>query len=694
MSLPAPPVDLVGHCSIIHNNTLYVYTPAAFLSLPLKRDAKWKTLPMGQVVEGAACVRGSVDGNPNNLGLYLVGGKSKSPDYLGLQRYSFADQKWESIIPVSKDVQNRVNHAAIYINASASLLVYAGSQAEDSNPSTQSFLISVTPPHNVRSFNSYVPPAFRPILLPWSEDKAVMVGGGPGNTKVFSFNAEQGWQDTGANLAKPLPEMSKVRCAMVLGNDGSKVLEVFDMSVSPNAVSRYTMVTPGGTPAPPGQEVGIARPKRRKRELTLASYPSYNGTFAPKTTRSEYSLAQDANGLVVISGGNKQDPIALFDQSRNSWLNTTDFFVDSVKAAQATPTPTGTSDGRTGMITDIVVPTTTGSAAAAGSNRRTLTIIGATLGALLGLAALLIIVLLLLGWKRRRGKYPSDEKSEHRLSDGDQFDFQDQGMQPLTRSVQPMARGPVPSSDSWALVTGKADDLSKPATTFDDMLTGKPSKGGSPLRNVETVPTSETKPTLGVPLPSDGSQRLTDEGWSKYFQSDTASGYNNNNYPNGLRSTTSSQDSKSDYHGTSWGGVGDFKAGPPPGREQPHPLGQVASGSPSTEHVPTFGSLAATNSMRAKISSGDSISIASDEYDFEQAVAEVGGRSTVDDRVASSTYSASLYVPHDSSSFVLPSDTDRWTRDGGESMVSNARTTGPPPLISSDISWLNLGKKR
>ncbi|WEW61615.1 hypothetical protein PRK78_007106 [Emydomyces testavorans] len=728
MSFPKPPVDFEGHCSIIFNNTLYVYTPTTFQSLPLTRNATWKELPMGQPVEGATCVKGSVDGKPNNLGFYVVGGKSTSSDYLGLQRYSFADGKWESIFPATKDVQNRVDHASLYLNASASLLVYAGSQDGNTNPSTQSFLISVTPPFNVQSYNSYVPPAFRPMLLPWSEDKAVMIGGGPQNTKLFSFSAAEGWRDTGAELANALPEKSKVQCAIVSGADGSRILEIFDMSVSPNSVNRFALLMPGGAPAPPGRAVGTgpsvnldSKPalKGQKRDIDLANYPPYNHTFAPTTIRNGFSLAQDANGLVVISGGNKQDPLAIFDQSTNSWLNATEFFVGTAKSVSlsSTPTPSSTSSSPTEVVS---TPTATSSGLLSGdkdgSNRRTLTIIGTTLGVLLGVSALVIIILLVLWWKKHKNKSSGLGESKRRSSDDD-FGFRDQGMEPLTRSVQPMARGPVPSADSWAIVTGQTDEhLSKPPfASLNSPASGSSIIGRSPLRNVEAHPSDSTivpltksrAPVMESPV-NDG-QRLTDEGWSKYFQGDThISGYGNGS----LRSTFSSQETKSDYRDSLWphssAEIPALSIGIPRGSQ---PLGQVTSGSPNTAHNPALGTLVAQHGLKAKISSGDSISIASDDYfdegadtpsshispdTREDSTMMAFGSSLREERVPSSTYSASSYQPNDSDSFVAAGQSDRpptqWPREVHGSQFSGKRA--PSTQLSSDISWLNLGKNR
>lgn len=711
MSFANPPVNLQHHCSIIFNDTLYVYTPTAFLSLPLKRNAKWNRLGLGHSVEGGACVKGSVDGNPANVALFVVGGKSTSSDYPGLQRYSFHDDTWHIISPTSKDIQNRTDHSAIYIEAAASILVYAGSQNGDTNPSTQSFMISIHPPYTVQSYNSYVPPAYRPTLLPWSADRAVMVGGGLGNTKVFSFSAAEGWHDTGASLASPLPDRAESQCAMISGADGSKILEIFDMNVSPNQVRRYAMLLEGGVPAPPDHQVGAGSNSKfkrnflrgRRRDITLASYPKYNDTWASTDTRTGFSLAQDANGLVVISGGDKQQSIAVFDQSTNSWLNASHFFGTT---RTSSPTSTSTPSSTAATITDAVTSTTATAQpslssvdATNSSNKRTLTIIGATLGALLGLAALLIIVLLLLGWKKRKNKHSTQSQSKRRLGADDTGRFEDQGMEPLTRSVQPMARGPVPSADSWAIVTGQANEsVSRPPfTSFDDLLSSNSPKIHSPLRNAATnLPGDGSFATTSPELSRDmrsvndvqPGDRFTDEGWGKYFQANNQlSGYGNGS----VRSTTSSQRTMSDYRNSAWphssAEIPALSVGIP---EEPRPFGKVTSGSPSTEHTPDLGRLVAQHGLKAKISSADSLSIASDDA-YGDGLSDVRG-----ERVASSTYSASLYQPTDSNSFAAGERESnhpmtQWHRESRGSDFLGELSSGPAPF-SSDISWLNLGK--
>lgn len=74
MTSPQPPSALDGRCSAIYDNTLYVYTSSALLSLPLESGAEWNSLDAGQSVTGAVCVTGNIDDTSDDQALYVVGG--------------------------------------------------------------------------------------------------------------------------------------------------------------------------------------------------------------------------------------------------------------------------------------------------------------------------------------------------------------------------------------------------------------------------------------------------------------------------------------------------------------------------------------------------------------------------------------------------------------------------------------------
>ena len=634
MPPPAPPVALKDHCSVIENDTLYVYSPAAFQSLPLRSDAQWSQEPMGISVTGATCVQGGIDGDNSRPALYVVGGStnSSSIQYPGLQRYDFQDKRWDTVTPIVPVTQNRQSHGATYLNSSSSIVVYAGSQNGDSNPSTQTFLMSTVPPYGVQAYQSQgAPPAVRPLMMAWNNDLAVMMGGGPSNNQLYTFGPQEGWQNVGVTLTGGLPDSSVAQCGLLSLGDGSKVLETFDMSQSPNSVTRTVILNPGGIPAAPGQSVGKRTSeeppaKRQRRDLTLNDLPKYNGTLAPKATRNGFSLAQGADNRIVISGGSTEDPLCIFNQDDNSWLNATQFLQG--KASQVSIGGGNNSPASSATPAPSSSPTTSSSDNGGSSKSHVLTILGAVLGAIFGLAALCIIALLLLRFlKKRKGearrRRSLDFPVDHKDPDS-QFGMDDRDTSPLSLAPQPMGRGPVPLSASAAVFSGQTQGQQKsispvpnnasvrPAATNsnagygqrapdnesgfytgpttnstrlaqrkpgDDTTFGQgtganpivassiPVRTRSPL--VSPQP-EETRPNTGAADASSGeidpslhgTNRRTDEGWAKYFQG-------SNTIADG-RSTYASQASESDYRGSYWRDVdnqtGERRKSPGPGR--------------------------------------------------------------------------------------------------------------------------------
>ncbi|KAL2004208.1 hypothetical protein VTN02DRAFT_5351 [Thermoascus thermophilus] len=725
MSLPTPPVKLEDHCSVIHNNTLYVYTPKSFLSLPLELNGKWKQLPKGLAVSGATCVKGGVDGDNSQAALYVVGGTTDSADYYGLQRYSFQKGQWEALDLLTEDIRNRTHHGAAYLNTTSSILVYAGSQDGNANPSTQTFTISTSPPYDVTSYMSQgALPAVSPMLLPWDDSRAALLGGDTSSTRVFVFNPEEGgWADSGASLAQGLPD--QVRCALVQGSDGSKVLETFDMSTSPNTVTRVALLDAGGVPARPGQLVGTSSSSTdthltsQKRDLTLADYPPYNGTFAPKEPRTGYSLAQDRNGLVVISGGSETDPICIFDQSANRWL-------DASRVFDGDNVATATGASGTGAATLIA----SGSSSAAigsgeSSKSRTNTIIGAILGSILGFAALLVIALLVLRRLRKKKQMEGrKERNGESSDDPERLNFQGQGMEPLARSAFPMARGPVPSADSFAIMSGKySEKFAEARGQGYGQSPREPSK--SPLTTILSSRadgatsamsgSDQRSPQRCSPDDRPRGDRRTDEGWSRYFQDNDATDLVRMESTRSAVTSVSAKSASSD--GSVWpraavAGVTPLNIGV---LDQLKPLGRVHSGSPSTEHVfwDTEGrGVGVQPGQSAQISSVDSVSLASDDGDLPRPDAFSSGiRASVQEgwsqrdprdslRPPSSTYSNSLHVPPAARE---PSTAQErlWTQSrGNDTTRSSARQSSvviqdyfgeqPHSNINSDMSWLNL----
>ncbi|KAK4942736.1 hypothetical protein LTR66_014669, partial [Elasticomyces elasticus] len=449
MPAPQPPVALEGHCSAIHDGTLYVLSPNAFQSLPLKQNATWTEAPMGLSVTSPSCVKAVPGQDDSQAALYVVGGSSNDSRYHGLQRYVFANQSWEALTPLAEVLKGRTNHSVAYLHDSSSILVYAGTQpGEGSELSSQTFLISTIAPYQVRSFVSDAPPASSPILQPWNSSHAVVLGGGESNTGIYLFGPDRGWRPLGTDLTTGLAP--GVQGAIVDGDDGSKVLETFDMSATPNRVSQIVLLGAGGRTASTGQTIGGSSSRKRKRGLNLGDWPAYNSSLAPTTPRSDYSVAQDPDGLTVISGGSADSPLSLFDQRQNSWVDTGSFFQGKSGGNQV---PLGAPTATT-PSSSLPSPTTSSSSASGSAvvglgqtnKERTLRTLGITLGVLCGIAALFIFLLLLLRWRKMRQKRNEesyvDEKEKNRMS------FADRGASFMREAGGSMVNSPVPQSNN------------------------------------------------------------------------------------------------------------------------------------------------------------------------------------------------------------------------------------------------------
>ncbi|KIW06709.1 uncharacterized protein PV09_02408 [Verruconis gallopava] len=566
MSMPKPPFELVNHCSAVWNQTLYVYSPQGFASLPLEQDAQWQTLDPGISVTGGQCVPAMITGSE---ALYIVGGTTNGSaaltNYPGLQRYDFNAGTWETITPASTVTQNRVKHGAAFIANTGSIVVYAGTQ--DPNASglgQETFAISTSAPYDVTSYNSQGAPALTsPMLMPWSADQLVLIGGSADNTQVWLFGAIPGWTNLGTSLPSGLDLDSPTKmCTVVAGTDGSRVLEVYDMGVSPNVVTRYALLV-NGSPAPVGDEVAppsattsaSRRRLRTKRDLTIANWPAYNSTLAPTTTRSGFSLAEDVDGLAVISGGNNDDPIALFNQTTNSWQNATSFFVkEQVPLTTATSSLSSSAAATSTAAfssTSSSVPTSASSGVlgTGQSKSKVLTTLGATLGAILGLAAILIIILLLLRYKKLQQKRSGrgvNEKDQDRLSFADQgADFMKEAggtrgrgfsgsksaasslnslqifqnktighrkAMPSDASHAPLSKNKSPLGVSEPLEMSQMSQRSSETFTSRSLDYEKSELANSPPKSSTLLPATAT---AGVKDSKDG--RTRSHGWSRYF---------------------------------------------------------------------------------------------------------------------------------------------------------------------------------
>lgn len=370
-------------------------------------------------------------------GFYVIGGKSSNKEYQGLQKFTYVEGKWAAITPQTAVTQDRLWHGATYLTASDTILMYAGAQDGTKNPSTQTFTIGASAPYTVVSYQSAAPPTIDPILLSWSATQAALVGGSSANKQVFLFSPETSWLDSGASLAEPMEkDVTQMKAVIVPGDDGSKHLYTFDMTVSPNAVSRTVLMDGTGQPVQNSPRL-VTRSEGDNGDsaLTVNDWPKYNSTLAPKATRTNYGLAQDQDHMVVIAGGNKDDVLCIFDARKNVWQNATAMLEEQqVFSALATSTSSSSSASRTSISSTIstsapatavptvaVAPTETTTptpvAAATGkSGSNTNAILGAIFGATFGVAILLGLIYWCL--MRQRARRAHLEAGHARRSSG------------------------------------------------------------------------------------------------------------------------------------------------------------------------------------------------------------------------------------------------------------------------------------
>ncbi|KAI1813378.1 hypothetical protein GGS20DRAFT_481013 [Poronia punctata] len=453
MALPQPLVSLRGGCTVVFDNTLYAYTARGFQSLELAEGAEWKKLPSGTSVEGGVCV-GSTPKDTAAAGLYIVGGKSRHADYAGLQKFTYSTGKWESITPEVPVTKDRVYHSATYLNSTGSLLVYSGSTEGTPAFSQQTFTIDTSIPYSVLAYQSDLAPAgTAPILLPWSETQAALIGGNPWNTKIVLFDTAAnndgingGWVDSGITLAEPLPKNTTlVKAAIIQGDDQSRHLYTFDLSTSPNTVNRTMLLDSRGAPIPlaaPAETtstdeeevVELAAPLG-ERALLANEWPPYNSTFAPTSARTDYSIATSPDGLVVLSGGDADDVLCMFNAKANTWKDTKAVFgtesistqsthtTASASSSKATTATTSPTTATTSAITSAITSAETSAAGSTATPASThapvpvtptstkqfglppTTILGIILGSLFGSAIILAILLLLVRRRQQRRSF-------------------------------------------------------------------------------------------------------------------------------------------------------------------------------------------------------------------------------------------------------------------------------------------------
>ncbi|KAI1395980.1 hypothetical protein F4819DRAFT_156530 [Hypoxylon fuscum] len=732
MSLPQPPVSLTGACSVIFNNTLYSYSADGFESIALEEGAEWKTLKDGQSVEGGVCI-GSTPKDSSAAGFFVVGGKSTSSDYPGLQKYTYSTGKWETITPETPVTKDRQWHSATYINSSDTILIYSGSMDGEPNLSSQTFTIKATEPHSVLAFQSTLsPPGIAPILLPWTESQAVMIGGNPTNTKVMLFDTNS-WSDSGISLAEPITKnTTDVKAVLVTGDDGSKHLYTFDLTTSPNTVNRTMLLDERAAPIANAAPVAASGTTRRlvegeveKRALTATEWPKYNSTLAPEATRSGYSIASDSNGLVVMTGGNDDEILCMFDAKANGWKNATEVFgAQKVFSIESTPSSTSSSvpsSTSAPSITSTATPaaTTTAAAAAAPASNSDYalpptTLLGVVLGTIFGVA---IILLAILFWIKHRKRQNHLETGHARRASGipDEKDF---FREDVAKASGGQFRGHVPqdsagSFSSMAILMGKVQKppiqrkasndtrRSSLSSIFNkqfkstigrpQLVSPEPELSLADEKGVSFAANSndpKPRPRPAVERSEDDGMRRS-SGWNRYWSGGSALsvlGFGTNG--NSKRETQASE--QSSFYSEGKHRMTQDSATVPALRVEGRPeLNRVITGSPTVSQYNPQTTQGMTAQIERPVSATSSSGYSSgipasvrDTWDPTMATKKWGN-----ERAPSSAYSNSIYQTG-----LGPPGTSR-PPTGAPTGVS----TQPQLAMASksnDLSWLNLGENR
>ncbi|KAF3385393.1 hypothetical protein F1880_002240 [Penicillium rolfsii] len=316
-----------GHCSVISGNTLYVYTPNGFTSIELKVNSTWISLPSARVsVSNPVCLKGGIEGSQNeDEALYVVGGTTTNSTYSGLQRFSFKDGSWKILGSGNTRLTDLTGHGAGFVASSSSIVIYAGNQGASASTalSSQSYLISTVYPYVSTSVLAQgAPPLINPQIIPWNSTHVALFSGDDGsggNKAVWTYNVATQWESSPVSLPSAISTSTPLSLLSASGD--SKVLQYFSMDASPNTVTNLELLSSDGTPVSPAVVVGSLSKKR-----STGIYPKYNDTLAPSYKWSEYALAQGANGMVVLSSGKSNDSLAIFNQTSNSWVNSTELF--------------------------------------------------------------------------------------------------------------------------------------------------------------------------------------------------------------------------------------------------------------------------------------------------------------------------------------------------------------------------------
>ncbi|KAI5855694.1 hypothetical protein BZA05DRAFT_215838 [Tricharina praecox] len=567
MSMPLPETPLGSHCSAIRENILYTFSETAFQSLELTNGSEWKTLPLNVGTAGAECVianRGTTDES-----LYIVGGSTTNPDnvpakgFMGLQRWSFATEKWETIQLPDPVTFNLTGHGATFLEDTQRIIVFAGTKYPAVNvASANTFLIQAAAPNEIISLPAQNP-LLSPMVMPWGTGGALIVGGDADNKALTTYVTATGWGGLDSGLDTGLPTRGSAWASLMDGDDGSRMLITFDLTTSPATVGTKKVKdkATSKTRRRREREKEIGRWKRSpasgadpavstENQLTVDNWPDYDGSLAPNGTRQGTSMAYDGD-MVIITGGNDDEPLLMFNTRKNSWVSAESVFNESDEAVLRTlqadePTSTSSTSSSTAVSTSTYATTTpSGNVPPAdspshGARLNTVQLLFTVLGSILGACLILGCIFFLLRRRRAKNDAKRYRGAERRMS------FQDRGasfMKEAGGSVSslapPNARGfHEHKNDSWLNVQRQAStrEYVPSGTNFMDgpqvhRIGGQGVIVHPSQRTPSTMTVTRTPPAANDPFADpfqDSTVAGTDygkergSGWSRYFSGNSA----------------------------------------------------------------------------------------------------------------------------------------------------------------------------
>jgi hypothetical protein len=536
MSVPLPKTPLGTHCSALSNNTLYTFSKDAFQSLELTNGSEWKTLPLNVGTNGAACVvagRGTADES-----LYIVGGTTSDPKsipdngFMGMQRWVFSTQTWETLSLSQSVTYNLTGHGASYIESTGRIIVFAGTQYPTvDTASANTFLIQAVAPYEIISLPAQKA-LLDPIILPWDTDGALVVGGDTTNTALTTYTTTSSWSGLGVSLSAGLPTRGSAWASLMDGDDGSKMLITFDLTTSPATVGTTRVVN--ATSATRKRATGASPAVSTEDQLTEDNWPSYNSTGAPTATRSGTAMAYDGD-MVVVSGGDDSDPLLMFNARTNSWVSaesvlsgTTDDTLSTLDASSSSGAMRTASATSNSAATDAAAAGSHSSSSGSGK-LNTIQTLFVVLGSILGACFVLGCVFFFLR-RRRLARQPNQPGR----GDGrDRMSFQDRGVSFMKEAGGSLssALGYRPrDNDSWVNVQRQASKRVASKAYSHNPANNTNFQNGPEIHRIggQGVVVHPAQPSPVVPPGDRGlsgeifNKEVRGSGWSRYFSGNSA----------------------------------------------------------------------------------------------------------------------------------------------------------------------------